>query len=86
MGKTTFTTNRSIGKITQSCKKFAENDQTSNRIKHIDVRHLFIRDSVKKKIIKCIFCPTEEMSADILTKPLDKTKFEKFTKSLGLHE
>lgn len=70
----------------QSCKKFVENGKASNRTKHIDVKYLFTKDYINKQIISCEYCPTDDMTADIFTKPLNRTKFEKFRKSLMLHE
>jgi hypothetical protein len=55
------------------------------RSKHIDVRFLFIRDVVSRGLIKLIYCPTNEMTADILTKTLARPKFEFFVLSCGLH-
>ena len=44
--------------------------------KHIEVRYHFIRDIVKKGVIKPKYVPTEEQVADVLTKPLSRVKFE----------
>lgn len=70
----------------QSCLKLIDNVNASNRTKHIDVRHFFIRDYIEKRIIVCEYCPTDEMTADILTKPLSKIKFEKLRLMLGIHD
>jgi hypothetical protein len=55
------------------------------RTKHIDIRYHFIRFVVQNKSIKLIYCPTEDMTADILTKALPNIKAKHFAKSLGLH-
>ena len=55
------------------------------RTKHIDIRYHFIRFVVQNGSIKLIYCPTEEMTADILTKALPNTKAKHFANSLGLH-
>ena len=60
----------------QSTIKMAENPTLQQRTKHIDVRHHFIRDLVKQRIIKINYCQTNSMLADILTKALPKPKFE----------
>ncbi|RAN68450.1 hypothetical protein B5P42_31440, partial [Bacillus sp. SRB_331] len=52
---------------------FLENNRSSkSRTKHIDVRHHFIREKVEEGRIMVKYCPTSEMVADILTKPLNK--------------
>ena len=45
------------------------------RTKHIDINYHFIRDKIIKKQLILDYCPTEEMLADLLTKPLGKTLF-----------
>lgn len=69
----------------ESCRKLVYNDNSSNRTKHIPVRWHFIRDYIKKNVIKCD-CASEDMLADILTKPLQKIKIEKFRILLGIHD
>ena len=41
-----------------------------NRTKHIDIRYHMIRDNVKKQRVHIEYLPTQEMVADIMTKPL----------------
>ncbi|KAH9136201.1 hypothetical protein AeRB84_018564 [Aphanomyces euteiches] len=60
----------------QSTIKMAENSTLQQRTKHIDVRHHFIRDLVKQRIIKINYCRTNSMLADILTKAPPKPMFE----------
>lgn len=55
------------------------------RTKHIDVSYHQIRDLLERKVIDVQYCPTNQMLADIFTKPLAKEKFLIFTESLGLH-
>jgi hypothetical protein len=63
---------------------FAENAQFSPRTKHIDIRHHFIRDHLEKGVIKLSYIPSEDNTADVLTKALDRVKFEKFRARLGI--
>lgn len=56
----------------------------SRRTKHIDTRFNFIRDLVSNKVIQVVYCPTESMIADALTKPLAKVKLETCRKKMGL--
>jgi hypothetical protein len=56
----------------------------SNRTKHIDIRYHFIRSHVECKRIRVQYLPTDEMTADILTKNLGRTKHDYFVGRLGL--
>jgi len=78
-----------ISKVTimednQGCIALAKNTGNHGRTKHIDIKYHFIRDQVKAQNVELVFCPTTEMTADILTKPLDRVKFERFRSQLGL--
>ena len=46
--------------------------------------HYWLRDKVEKKVITPAHLPTEEMPANLLTKPLAKPKVEKFRMLMGL--
>lgn len=54
------------------------------RTKHIDIRFHFIRETVASGQLTIPYCPTDEMIADIFTKPLGRTKLHKFRSLLGL--
>ena len=53
--------------------------------KHIDVRYHFIHWVVEQGVVRLVYCPTEDMVANILTKALPSPKVKHFTTSLGLH-
>lgn len=55
----------------------AQNGAYSAKTKHIDIRHHFIRDYIRKKIVKISKIGTDKMIADFLTKavPIDKHTF-----------
>jgi hypothetical protein len=61
-------------------KNLVQHSQT----KHIDIRHHFIRDLVKSREVAVMFVPTENQLADILTKPLDRSRFESLRKAIGI--
>jgi len=44
--------------------------------KHIDIRHHFLRDLVESQVVALSFIPTDNQLVDILTKPLDGSRFE----------
>jgi hypothetical protein len=60
----------------------SKNSQVSARTKHIDVRHHFIRDLIKENKLNIKFIKTENNTADIMTKNVNKESFIKFTKEL----
>lgn len=60
----------------QSCIKLISNDKYSARTKHIDVKYNIIKDLKSKGVCEIVYCKTEEMAADIFTKPLAKPRFE----------
>ena len=43
-----------------------------------------MRDAVNDVIINLQYCPTNEMVADMLTKPLTKKRFETLRTNMGL--
>ena len=59
-------------------------ESISDRSKHIEVQDLFIRQAVKDKLVKVTYLETDQMPADIFTKPLGPTKFLKFRDILGI--
>jgi hypothetical protein len=58
-----------------SAKTLLETGKRSSRTRHIAVRYFFIKDQVLKRQIEIKYCPTEDMVADILTKPLQGADF-----------
>ena len=54
------------------------------RTKHIDIWYHFICFVVQEGKIKLIYCPTDDMMANILTKALPNTKVKHFANALGL--
>ncbi|MBA3551100.1 Ty1/Copia family ribonuclease HI [Patescibacteria group bacterium] len=68
----------------QSTIKTAKNPIQSERTKHIDVRHHFIREKVAEKRIEVEYISTTDQIADIFTKSLGRVLHMKFTGALGL--
>jgi len=46
----------------------SKNPQFHGRAKHIDIKFYYIREQVEQEKVKHVYCPTETMHADILTK------------------
>jgi hypothetical protein len=53
--------------------------------KHINVQYHWIRWVIEQGAIKVIYCPTDDMVANMLTKALPSAKVKHFTAGLGLH-
>ena len=68
----------------QGALDLATNARFSQKTKHIDIRHHFIRDHINTKDIELKHIPTMEMTADILTKPLARPAFELLRSKLGI--
>ena len=60
------------------------NNVQHSRSKHIDIRHHFIREQVKKGIVELYFVKTEFQLADIFTKALPRERFEFILPRLGM--
>jgi hypothetical protein len=48
------------------------------RSRHINIKYFFITDVVKRGLVKIKYCPTDELEADYLTKPLQGWKCRTF--------
>lgn len=44
----------------------------------------FTKDLIEKQEMKCIYCPSGDMVADLMTKPLQRIRLEKLAKLIGL--
>ena len=51
---------------------------------HIETRYFFVRDLQQKEVINIRYCPTENMLADLLTKPLARIRLSKLRQEIGL--
>ncbi|KAG5866011.1 hypothetical protein JTB14_010000 [Gonioctena quinquepunctata] len=68
----------------QSCIKMLDSERINDRTKHIDTKYNYAKEMKKKNEIFFEYCPTNEMVADILTKPLEVNKIRKFREMMGL--
>jgi hypothetical protein len=69
----------------QSAIALLKDHQYHARTKHINIRYHFIRWVIKNGSIQLIYCPTGDMIANTLTKPLLSVKAKHFAAELGLH-
>ena len=68
----------------QSAIALAKNPVSHARAKHIDLRHYFVREAIQDKVIWVQYIPTTEMTADSLTKALEREKHKKCTARIGM--
>lgn len=68
----------------QSAIALSKDHQYHARTKHIDIRFHFIRWIIEQGSIRLIYCPTDDMIADTLTKALPSAKVKHFASELGL--
>ena len=52
--------------------------------KHIDIKFHFMKDVVARNLFDIVYCESEHMKADILTKSLPQNKFESLRNFLGI--
>ena len=70
----------------QSAINMSKNPNYHGRAKHIDIKHHFVRNQVDKNTVKIVYCSTNDMVADLLTKGLPKGQFVKLRELTGVTE
>jgi hypothetical protein len=50
----------------------------------LQVRHQFIKEMIEEKTLDISYCPTSEMTADILTKALGRVLHQRHMVGLGM--
>ena len=56
----------------------AKNPVQRQRCKHVDIKYHFVRSTVSDGKEILVYCPTEQIVADIMTKPPTKSKLKNF--------
>ena len=67
----------------QSTTVMAKNPQFHGRVKYIDIRH---QEQVANGTIKLEYCPTTDMTADMITKGLTREQHCKLREKAGMFE
>ena len=70
----------------QAAIALAHNAAVNRRNKHIHVRFHFTRDAIHDGQVRLKYCPTDEMIADMFTKPLGRVKLQTFVAASGMGE
>lgn len=60
----------------------AKNPVHRQRCKHIDIKYHFIRETLNSGRVILEYCPTDQMVADIMTKPATKKKLMSFAQNM----
>lgn len=70
----------------QSAHKLLEaKEYCHKKTKHIDLRYHFIKDLIQKGFAKVKYLPSNNMIADVLTKPLGSTKHKEFVNRMNVN-
>jgi hypothetical protein len=56
------------------------------RVKHMDIKHYFIRQKLEEDIVKLVYCQSKCMIADVLTKALPPADHKRLSFLLGLRK
>ena len=68
----------------QGAIALSHNPKDHPRTKHIDIKYHFVRQTIEDNRVTLLYCPTERMVADTLTKGLSKPLFEGFRLQMGV--
>ena len=55
---------------------------SSKRTRHLNIRYFFLTDQIEKGNLAVKFCPTDDVIADFMSKPVQGDKFKKFRKEI----
>lgn len=68
----------------QSAIAVSKNPEHHGRMKHLDLRHYWLRDVVKDGLVEIKYTPTKSMPADIMTKALSRSSVIELREMMGL--
>ena len=64
----------------------AKNPEFHKRTKHFDIRYHYVRKKFDDGQVNLEYCPTQDMLADIMTKPIVAAKFSYLRTKLGIED
>lgn len=68
----------------QAAKRLCENAELHSRTKHIQRKHLFVRDRIKAGMLEVQHISSELQLADLLTKPMARPRLMVLREKVGL--
>jgi hypothetical protein len=73
-----------IRRDNMSSMKLEENGKSSSgkRTRHFDIKYFYITDLIERNEVTIEYCPTADMVADYLSKPITGAKFHQFRKAI----
>ena len=63
-----------------------KNQQYHGRTKHIAIKYHFVREKVAEGVVRVPYCKSDDMLADMFTKPLSAPRFKKLCEMIGMVE
>ena len=79
-----YTVPTTVREDNQSAIAIATNPVNHNRTKHIDIKYHYTRQALQDGVIQLEYCPSSDMVADLLTKPVNIETFKRLRNKLGL--
>lgn len=70
----------------QQCTRWTVTDMINTRNRAVEIKYHHVRHYIREKWLKMVYKPTDEMVADILTKPMALVTYENLRSSLSLVE
>lgn len=55
---------------------------SGKRTRHLNIRYFFVTDRIHQNEVSIVYCPTDDMIVDVMTKPLQGSKFKRFRRIL----
>ncbi|KAH9699455.1 hypothetical protein KPL71_024353 [Citrus sinensis] len=68
----------------QAAIAISQNPVFHGKTKHFNIKLFFLRGVQKNGVVSLVYCKTEDLVADVFTKPLPVSKFEFFRTKLGV--
>ena len=71
--------------MSQGAIKFSTSQVVTPRLKHVSIRHAFIRDLVEQEVVKVVFCSSKQNKANGFTKVTLGEEFKNFLTHLNIY-